>query len=121
MYLKTLFIGFEALKIERRAKFIYESLKRLEVEIVNILREYSILGTHLKSASSKYEEIRRRIEGIQTRLSSFKTQELIEDEKLRLKMGARGRGMAQDYGVVEMVKKIDDLYTSLYQEKVLAE
>jgi glycosyltransferase involved in cell wall biosynthesis len=52
---------------------------------------------------------------------SLAIKKLIEDEQLRLKMGAKGRAMARDYGVEEMIKKIDDLYTSLYQEKVLAE
>jgi len=51
---------------------------------------------------------------------SLAIKKLIEDEQLRLEMGARGRTMARDYGVEEMIKKIDDLYTSLYQEKVLA-
>jgi glycosyltransferase involved in cell wall biosynthesis len=51
---------------------------------------------------------------------SLAIKKLIEDERLRLKMGIKGRAMARNYGVEEMIKKIDDLYTSLYQEKVLA-
>ena len=51
---------------------------------------------------------------------SLAIKKLIEDEQLCLKMGAKGRAMARNYGVEEMIKKIDDLYTSLYQEKVLA-
>jgi glycosyltransferase involved in cell wall biosynthesis len=52
---------------------------------------------------------------------SLAIKKLIEDKELRVKMGARGRTMAQSYGVEEMIRKIDDLYTALYQEKVLAE
>jgi glycosyltransferase involved in cell wall biosynthesis len=52
---------------------------------------------------------------------SLAIKRLIEDKQLRLKMGANGRAMARNYGVAEMIKKIDDLYTSLYQEKVFAE
>jgi len=51
---------------------------------------------------------------------SLAIKKLIEDEQLRLIMGAKGRAMARNYGVDEMIKKIDDLYTSLYQEKLLA-
>jgi len=51
---------------------------------------------------------------------SLAIKKLIEDEQLRPKMGTNGRAMAWDYGVEEMIKKIDDLYTSLYKEKVLA-
>jgi glycosyltransferase involved in cell wall biosynthesis len=52
---------------------------------------------------------------------SLAIKKLIEDKELRVKMGAKGRTMAQSYGVEEMIRKIDDLYTALYQEKVLAE
>jgi glycosyltransferase involved in cell wall biosynthesis len=52
---------------------------------------------------------------------SLAIKHLIEDEQLRLKMGAKGRAMSRDYGVEEMIKKIDDLYTSLYQEQVATE
>jgi glycosyltransferase involved in cell wall biosynthesis len=51
---------------------------------------------------------------------SIAIKRLIEDERLRGKMGAKGRAMAQRYDVKEMVRKIDDLYRSLHQEKVLA-
>jgi glycosyltransferase involved in cell wall biosynthesis len=51
---------------------------------------------------------------------SLAIKKLIEDEQLRLEMGAKGRAMARNYGVEEMIKKIDDLYTSLSQEKILA-
>jgi len=79
-YLKTLLIGFEALKIERRAKFIYDGLKRIELEIENALREYGILGTHLRSAIAKYEEVKKRIESIQFKLTSMKSQQITHDE-----------------------------------------
>jgi glycosyltransferase involved in cell wall biosynthesis len=52
---------------------------------------------------------------------SLAMKKLIEDEELRVKMGAKGRAMAQSYGVDEMIRKIDELYTALYQEKVLAQ
>ena len=51
---------------------------------------------------------------------SLAIKKLIKDEQLRLEMGAKGRAISRNYGVEEMIKKIDDLYTSLYQEKVLA-
>jgi glycosyltransferase involved in cell wall biosynthesis len=52
---------------------------------------------------------------------SLAIKKLIEDEQLRLEMGAKGRAISRNYGVEEMIKKIDDLYTSLYHEKVAAE
>jgi glycosyltransferase involved in cell wall biosynthesis len=52
---------------------------------------------------------------------SLAIKKLIEDEQLRLEMGTKGRAISRNYGVEGMIKKIDDLYTSLYQEKVAAE
>ncbi len=75
VYLKTILVGFEALKIEKKAKVIYESLKRLELEIETVLREYGILGTHIRSASAKYEEVRKKLEVVQ-----FKLQHVDESE-----------------------------------------
>ena len=80
VYLKTLFVGFKALQIEKKAKLIYEGLKRLELELENLTRDYAILGTHLKSALSKYEDARRRLERAQLKLANIKESEPSEDE-----------------------------------------
>jgi DNA recombination protein RmuC len=69
VYLKTILVGFQALKIEKKAKIIYESLKRIELELENIAREYGVLGTHLRGAQGKYEEVRKRIDGVKFRLT----------------------------------------------------
>ena len=50
---------------------------------------------------------------------SFAIKKLLDDKKMREEMGKKGRAMAKDYSVEKMVDKIDALYTSLYQEKVL--
>ncbi len=52
---------------------------------------------------------------------SLAMKKLIEDEELRVKVGAKGRAMAQSYGLEQMIRKINELYSSLYQEKVLAQ
>ena len=72
VYLQTLLLGMKALKIEEKAKFLYENLKRLEIDIENIVKEYMILGNHLRVASNKYEEIRRKIDNLGTRILSFR-------------------------------------------------
>ena len=73
-YLKTIFIGFQAMKIEKRAKEIYNNLKRLEKDVVVFTREYGILGSHLRSASSKYDEAGKKIEKISLKLQSIEGQ-----------------------------------------------
>ncbi len=70
-YLKTIFIGFQALKIEKRAKEIYDNLKRLEKDVGVFIKEYAVLGGHLRSASSKYEDVAKRAENISSKLGSI--------------------------------------------------
>jgi len=70
-YLKTIFIGFQAMKIEKKAKQIYDNLKRLEKDMGLFSRDYDVLGTHLRSASSKYEEVGRRAERISSKLTKI--------------------------------------------------
>ncbi len=79
VYLQTLLLGMKALKIEEKAKFLYENLKRLEIDIENIVKEYMILGNHLRVASNKYEEIRRKIDNLGTRILSFKNLDADKD------------------------------------------
>lgn len=70
-YLKTIFIGFQAMKIEKKAKQIYDNLKRLEKDMGLFSRDYDVLGTHLRSASSKYEDVARRAEKISSKLTKI--------------------------------------------------
>lgn len=43
---------------------------------------------------------------------------LLSDKRLRDEMGRQGRDMAQDFTVGKMIKKIDALYTSVFQENL---
>ena len=70
-YLKTIFVGFQALKIEKRAKEIYDNLKRLEKDMNLFLTEYDILGRHLRSASSKYDDVAKRAGNISLKLEAI--------------------------------------------------
>ena len=74
-YLKTILVGFKALKIEKQAKEIYNNLRRLDSDVAAILQEYSVLGTHLKNTSAKYDDIRRKIEDFSLRLSNISKDE----------------------------------------------
>ena len=74
-YLKTILVGFQAMKIEKQAKEIYNNLRRLDNDITAVLEEYSVLGTHLKNTSAKYDDVRRKIEGISLRLSNISKDE----------------------------------------------
>ncbi|MFA5271150.1 MAG: DNA recombination protein RmuC [Candidatus Omnitrophota bacterium] len=70
-YLKTIFIGLNALQIEKRAKEIYDILRRLDEDIKNILQEHAVLGTHLRNASLKHDDVKKKIEGISLKIDSM--------------------------------------------------
>ena len=74
-YLKTILVGFEALKVEKKAKEIYNLLRRLESEVSALIQDYGVLGTHLKNVSGKYDEVRRRIEAVQLKLTNISSDE----------------------------------------------
>ena len=73
-YLKTILVGFQAIKIEKRARQIYNNLKRLEKDVVVFIGDYGILGTHIRSASSKYEDLSKRIERISSRIHTIEAE-----------------------------------------------
>ena len=70
-YLKTIFIGFQAMKIEKKAKKIYADLKRLDKDVAVFMREYAVLGTHLRGAASKYDDVAKRAGNISAKLTSI--------------------------------------------------
>jgi len=74
-YLKTIFVGFQAIKIEKKTRQIYDNLKRLEKDVVVFIRDYATLGTHIRSASSKYDELSRRIERISSKLHTIEVED----------------------------------------------
>jgi DNA recombination protein RmuC len=70
-YLKTIAIGFQALKIEGKAKEIYASLRTLDQDLRLLLENHATLGMHLRNASAKYDDVRKGIENISLKLSNM--------------------------------------------------
>ena len=80
IYLQTLFIGTEALKIEKQAKYIYNSMKQMEKDIDDLLRDYYTLGSHIRNSSVKFEDVKRKIETFKLKIDSFKSFQEPSDE-----------------------------------------
>lgn len=70
-YLKTILIGFQAIKIEKEARQIFDNLKRLEKDVVVFTRDYVTLGTHIRSAGSRYDDLSRKLENISSKLHTI--------------------------------------------------
>jgi len=80
IYLQTIFIGVEALKIEKQAKYIYNSVKQMEKDIDDLLKEYSTLGSHIRNSSMKFEDIKRKMDNFKLKINSLKSVQYSSDE-----------------------------------------
>jgi len=85
-YLKTIFIGFQAMKIEQKAKEIYNNLKRLEKDVAVFVRDHAVLGTHLRSASAKHEDLTKKIEKV-----SLKLQHIAGEDDSQIESSSSGQ------------------------------
>lgn len=61
VYLKTILVGFEGLKIEKESKKILEHIKALEVDIQKIKETSSTLGAHLNNAILRFNELDKKL------------------------------------------------------------
>ena len=68
-YLTTAVLGFKGLKIEKEAKKILEHIKELELDIEDLRKSFSILGSHLHNALAKYNEIFQKLQNISSKIA----------------------------------------------------
>ncbi len=76
IYLRTLCIGFRALKIGKNTRQIYNTLERLDKDIDAFTKDYGILGTHIRSAAQKYQDLNQKITGVSQRLKTIENKDL---------------------------------------------
>lgn len=82
IYLQTILMGLRGLQIEKSAQIIQEALVRLKGDFEKFDDDFEILGSHLTNAGNKFDESRRRLERLGTKLTNI---ELIgEKEKSKL-------------------------------------
>jgi len=85
-YLQVIVLGLKGLQIEKSARDIFRSLSQLEGDLGRFRNEFTVLGTHLGNARSKYDEAEKRLEKISSRL------ELMEGEVTEKLPEAGGQG-----------------------------
>lgn len=71
VYIQTVLMGLRGLQIGEFAKEMQSSLVRLKSDFRKFGEDYEILGSHLTNASNKYEDSKRRIEKIGTKLETI--------------------------------------------------
>jgi len=61
-YLKTILIGFQGLALEKETKKVFMHLKDLQVHVNKFQEHFSILGSHLNNAMTRYHELDKRMQ-----------------------------------------------------------
>jgi DNA recombination protein RmuC len=67
-YLQVICLGLKGLKIEENAKEILKTLSALSNEMLKFKDDFNLLGSHLKNASSKYDDSSKRLERFSDKL-----------------------------------------------------
>jgi DNA recombination protein RmuC len=67
-YLQAILLGLNGLRIEKEAQEILGQLGRLQGDLSSFQADYETLGTHLEHASRKYEDSRRKLSTLATKL-----------------------------------------------------
>ncbi len=77
-YLQVICLGLRGLKVEENAKLILKSLSALSIETDKFKEDFSILGNHLSSANTKYNDAQRRLDKVSERLLNIQDTKEIE-------------------------------------------
>jgi len=61
-YLQVIVLGLKGLQIEKSAQTIFQSLSRLQGDLIRFKNDFNLIGTHLVNAKTKYDNAEKRLE-----------------------------------------------------------
>ncbi|OGS21284.1 MAG: hypothetical protein A2252_08440 [Elusimicrobia bacterium RIFOXYA2_FULL_39_19] len=67
-YLQVIILGLNGLKIEKNAQVILEHLQRLKLDFERFKTDFDVLGKHITSAKSKYDDTDKRLNRFEDKL-----------------------------------------------------
>jgi len=74
-YLMTVAMGLHGMQIEQQAAQIRQDLKTLTGQITAFQNSWETLGSHIRNASTKYEEAHRKLDQFTLQLSQIQRSE----------------------------------------------
>jgi len=74
-YLQIICLGLKGLEVEKNAMQILKNISTLSLELNKFKDEFSLVGSHLRNASTKYDDASRRIDKFQDKLENIQKQE----------------------------------------------
>jgi DNA recombination protein RmuC len=72
-YLMTVAMGLHGLQIEKQAAEIRQNLNKLNADFTGFLTSWETLGTHLRNATTKYEDSQRKLDRFTLALEQIET------------------------------------------------
>jgi DNA recombination protein RmuC len=69
-YLQAIILGLRGFEIEENARVIMQNLSRLRGDFQRFQEDFDVLGKHLSSSRSKYEDAEKRLSRLQDKLTS---------------------------------------------------
>lgn len=79
-YLQIICLGLKGLEVEKNALQILKNLSMLGVEVNKFKEDFCLVGTHLRNASTKYDDASRKIERFCDKLQNIQNKELDSKE-----------------------------------------
>jgi len=82
-YLQVIVLGLKGLQIEKSAQFIFQSLTSLQNDLCMFKDSFSLVGTHLNNARTKYDEAENKLSKFTDKIKSLDSyeSELLEEKK----------------------------------------
>jgi len=74
-YLQVIVLGLKGLQIEKSARDIFQSLRRLHGDLERFRREFQVMGTHLTNAKTKYDDADKRLDKFSGKLELISGEE----------------------------------------------
>ncbi|MBI5400461.1 DNA recombination protein RmuC [Candidatus Saganbacteria bacterium] len=86
-YLQTILLGLRGMRIEEQAQSILKNLARLEGDFERVMKDFTVMGNHLKDTFTKYEDAEKRLSKFGDRLNSLENKEATPSSFLPLVKG----------------------------------
>ncbi len=71
IYLQTISFGLKGMQIAEHATEVLNRLEQLQKNMVDIKKNYEVLGKHLKNAQSAYDDTDKRLDKLDNKLSTI--------------------------------------------------
>jgi DNA recombination protein RmuC len=75
-YLQVIVLGLRGMQIEKSAQEIFQSLSRLQGDLGRFKNNFSVIGTHLTNARTKFDEAEKRLDKFSDKLGQISGDEV---------------------------------------------